>query len=478
MSRFKRIKNKTTKKSSVSIDEKISALNKELEKTGMLSEKMTTDNVLSTSEFVPAQEYKEGEVPNHSGIGGEGFSQNSAGSGVAGDPPNHSDMSDLYNSDVGHPIYKSTSYNGVSSFGIVIGPSFGAGNTYGIIENGNIYRAVLGGFISGGTRGPGNYESIYRSYLQTNEQSPGFYSQEQIDLALENWQLAIQVHAILVEIGFDNSRFNVPWKGWRKAILFEDLSGTPTFNHPTKGTIHLVTFNLLGMPNTYAEQDARPPGTTNPQRRGLEDDPIFPGPIATLFGLGQRAFDWLRGKAEQAVQAYDDFFSPVEAYLDATPPFLGFLIHQVNPNSPYNEENPFPVEIADDQKNEIKTEIEEIFNEWGSERVEEINGGSPMTNEEMNQINDKINRNIKTGGNDATDSKFPSYRLTVNNIGNPNAFEGNIKTNKDGSKTPTAIEDNYVFSRRPSGQEKPSTTCSKRDRRIPKQSPRGYPPVV
>ena len=306
MSRFKRIKNKTTKKSSVSIDEKISALNQELEKTGMLSEKMTTGNVLSTSEYVPPQEYKEGEVPNHSGVGGEGFSQNSAGSGVAGDPPNHSDMSDLYNSDVGHPIYKSTSYNGVSSFGIVIGPSFGAGNTYGIIENGNIYRAVLGGFISGGTRGPGNYESIYRSYLQTNEQSPGFYSQEQIDLALENWQLAIQVHAILVEIGFDNAKFTVPWKAWRRAILFEDLSGTPTYNHPTKGTIHLVTFNLLGMPNTYAEQDARPPGTTNPQRRGLEDDPIFPGPIANLFGLGQRAFDWLRGKAEAAKKAFDD----------------------------------------------------------------------------------------------------------------------------------------------------------------------------
>lgn len=234
MSRFKRIKNKTTKKSSVSIDEKISALNQELEKTGMLSEKMTTGNVLSTSEYVPPQEYKEGEVPNHSGVGGEGFSQNSAGSGVAGDPPNHSDMSDLYNSDVGHPIYKSTSYNGVSSFGIVIGPSFGAGNTYGIIENGNIYRAVLGGFISGGTRGPGNYESIYRSYLQTNEQSPGFYSQEQIDLALENWQLAIQVHAILVEIGFDNAKFTVPWKAWRRAILFEDLSGTPTYNHPER----------------------------------------------------------------------------------------------------------------------------------------------------------------------------------------------------------------------------------------------------
>ena len=48
MSRFKRIKSKTTKKSSVSINEKIFALNKELEKTGMLSERMTTSNVYSS----------------------------------------------------------------------------------------------------------------------------------------------------------------------------------------------------------------------------------------------------------------------------------------------------------------------------------------------------------------------------------------------------------------------------------------------
>ena len=48
MSRFKRIKNTSTKKSSVSINEKIAALNKELEKTGMsnVSEMMTTKRVV------------------------------------------------------------------------------------------------------------------------------------------------------------------------------------------------------------------------------------------------------------------------------------------------------------------------------------------------------------------------------------------------------------------------------------------------
>ena len=43
MSRFKRIKNKSTKKSSVSIDEKIASLNQELEKTGILEEEAPTN---------------------------------------------------------------------------------------------------------------------------------------------------------------------------------------------------------------------------------------------------------------------------------------------------------------------------------------------------------------------------------------------------------------------------------------------------
>ena len=297
MSRFKRIKNTSTKKSSVSIDEKIASLNQELEKTGMsnVSEMMTTNNVLSSSEYVPPQERIVSEVPNSSGIGGEGFSQNSAGSGVAGDPPNHSDMSDLYNSDVGHPIYSSTSYNGVSSFGIVIGPSFGAGDSYGIIENGNIYRQVLGGFLAGGTRGSANYKAIYDAKVESGS------SQDQIDDAKEHWQLAVQVEAALIEIGYDNALFNVDWKAWRRPILFEDLSSYPSYAHPEKGTLYLVPFNILGKANSYTSQEPRRETTTDPQRRGTEDPPIYPGPIPPGLWppLSPGAFNALKEKAER-----------------------------------------------------------------------------------------------------------------------------------------------------------------------------------
>ena len=163
MSRFKRIKNTSTKKSSVSIDEKITALNKELVKTGMLEEESptnSTDGVYSTSTYVPPQEYIESDVPDSSGITGGGFTQSSAGSGVEGDAPNHSSVSDLFNDTVNATIFPSTEYEGTQGYGIVIGPSFGAGTTYGIIEGGNIYRAILGGHLAGGTRGSAHYKEI------------------------------------------------------------------------------------------------------------------------------------------------------------------------------------------------------------------------------------------------------------------------------------------------------------------------------
>ena len=68
MSRFKRIKNTSTKKSSVSIDEKIASLNQELEKTGMLSERMTTANVYSISQHIPATDDVISPVPDGSGL--------------------------------------------------------------------------------------------------------------------------------------------------------------------------------------------------------------------------------------------------------------------------------------------------------------------------------------------------------------------------------------------------------------------------
>ena len=305
MSRFKRIKNTSTKKSSVLIDEKITALNKELVKTGMLEEESptnSTDGVYSTSTYVPPQQYVEADVPDSSGILGGGFTQSSAGSGVEGDAPNHSSVSDLFNDDVDATIFPSTEVGGKQGYGIVIGPSFGAGTTFGIIEGGNTYRAILGGFLAGGTRGSAHYKEILESKISAGR------PQEEIDAAEEHYQLAVQVEAALIEIGYDKSKFNIPWKAWRSPQLFENNDGVPSFAHPTKGTLYLHGFSLLGTRNRYAEQDARPPGTTNPQRRGTEDEPIYPGPIPPGMEppLSDPAYEELRRRAEAERKRQED----------------------------------------------------------------------------------------------------------------------------------------------------------------------------
>ena len=89
MSRFKRIKNKSNKKSSVSIDEKIAALNKQLKKTGMLSEDptMNTSNIYPEVSEVPNQDLSNFEAIMTGGerLGFSGADGNTAGNASFGD---------------------------------------------------------------------------------------------------------------------------------------------------------------------------------------------------------------------------------------------------------------------------------------------------------------------------------------------------------------------------------------------------------
>ena len=93
MSRFKRIKNKSNKKSSVSIDEKIAALNKQLKKTGMLSEEptMTTSNIYPEVSETPNQDLIDFEAIMTGGqrLGFSGADGNTAGGAIIGtlEPP-------------------------------------------------------------------------------------------------------------------------------------------------------------------------------------------------------------------------------------------------------------------------------------------------------------------------------------------------------------------------------------------------------
>ena len=95
MGKFSKIKKYNLK--SLSIDEKIKFLDKEMEKTGV-NEKMTTQGMYTIVQPDPGTPQETAPVPNSSNIGGSGFNQSSAGSGTEGDAPTFSSTSDLFNS--------------------------------------------------------------------------------------------------------------------------------------------------------------------------------------------------------------------------------------------------------------------------------------------------------------------------------------------------------------------------------------------
>ena len=113
-------------------------------------------------------------------------------------------------------------------------------------------------------------------------------------------ELATQVENIRIQAANEGREFNIPWQGYRSPQFMESMDGRTTFTHQTKGLLVLSGFQLLGMPNTYTIQEPKPPGTTDPIRRGLEDEPIYPGPIPPgLFPpLSPGAFNWLKKKGE------------------------------------------------------------------------------------------------------------------------------------------------------------------------------------
>ena len=209
-------------------------------------------------------------------------------------------------------------------------------------------------------------------------------------------------------------------------VPFNLSGGIPADRHPDNAS--------LGGGDAFGTDGANAGGDGDDD--GKNQDPADINDIESLdlWGLIKDVLDEIGGR-----------FKGVLGVLDAVPAFLNFLAHQVNENSPWTDENPFEVKINEAERDAVRNDIEEIFNEWGNDRVDEINEGSPMTPEEQNQVNEKINRNKTDGRGDALDAQYPGTRLTLNNIGKPDAFKGNIQTNSDGTRTPIAIDDNYVF---------------------------------
>ncbi len=287
MSRFKRIKNKTSKKSSVSIDEKIIALNKELERTGMLSERMTTSNIYPEVSETPNQDLSDFEAAS---FGGQGLGLSGADGNIAGgaDIGDASGVTDVALSPP-HPVtgVRNSAVHVTTGLGDTTPLRPGKTTTRGFSDNPPVYTmgSVLwfydSDFNNGAGQPAGKWCNLEWSNFEDDSNGKWFF-----------WDTVKE------------GQFAGVW------IVNTDLS-----QHPCGDITDLI--DDLNFPGTGGSLGAaKIPVIT---QKGLETEPIYPGPIATLFGLGARAFDWLKGKAEDLADKFKDNFESNMDKNDNTP---------------------------------------------------------------------------------------------------------------------------------------------------------------
>ena len=124
--------------------------------------------------------------------------------------------------------------------------------------------------------------------MATNAASPGYYTDEQIAEKRIHAARATSIESIrnsAIEKGLE---FNIPWQGYRPPNMFADSTPYGTsYVHPTRGTLILAGFNLLGMAEKYHIGGDRG-GTTAGDSKGTGDaDQYQPLPF------GPEAFDRL-----------------------------------------------------------------------------------------------------------------------------------------------------------------------------------------
>ena len=299
MSGFNTIKK--SRKRSHEIDEKLNVLNRELEKTKDIQEIAPTmhtgDLYTPVQQSDPSDFQGPLDVPNTAGVGEEGFTQSSAGSGEEGDASSYSDLSDLNNSSVNRPVFQSPNNieGAAASYGVVKYTGTGAGDNYGIITGGNIVELILGGFIAGGTRAAQFYIDEYEAKLAANKAAPGSYSDDDIESARIHASRATSVESIRNSAAAKGLEFNISWQGYRQPQFGESMDGRTTFTHGTKGLLVLSGFNLLGMPETYHIGGDRG-GTTAGPSKGTGDPNQYP-PLP----FGPEAFNKLNDEADQDI---------------------------------------------------------------------------------------------------------------------------------------------------------------------------------
>ena len=313
MSRFKRIKSKTTKKSSVSINEKIFALNKELEKTGMLSERMTTSNVYSRSQFVPAQDAVISNVPDGNGLVDGTWTQplgTAYGGGVVDAAPTSFPKfwnNAGYRTPVSGIVNTDNLHGDGANLGVAKMPNNGepfdtevssaaklAGAVGGFVKYSSGFNAGWrSGYMAGGTRDSGG-----GSFIAYNGQSTG----GRYPITHLGVQVNPTSHPHLfrpVQYWHPFSIFNPDIDArWPLGDVGPKYQGTVAEFGGVKYALFTAYKWIGDGANTYTAQVSRPATTLLIQRRGIGDI-NYAGPITNygLFGLSKQGFGYIDNRS-------------------------------------------------------------------------------------------------------------------------------------------------------------------------------------
>ena len=316
MGKFSRVKKHRKLSSTLSIDEKIESLNKEMKKTGMLSEKMTTSDMYTKTSFTPYVPATWDEVPDSSGVTGDGWTQ-------PGDETDTDtwDVDDFDNT----TLYTDMSYlknpnnlNGETDRAILDGigsellSAAGRDPGFGIALNGNYYGLAIGyvgggryhGVLSGGLIGGTN---------QPTEESRGYggsyrgVSDEEFAVKTALWNLWYSKYY--------NDYYSSPstletktiavWVPYNRHHHYQRGGEYADWPYPKSDGYILENVALVMGRNTYQNQDTEHAKTTVLQRIGIGDPTYYPGDVGNflmkLLNLGKEGWQYLTNKIKERV---------------------------------------------------------------------------------------------------------------------------------------------------------------------------------
>lgn len=304
MSTFKKVLKYS--KPSQEIDEKIENLDVQLKKTLGEAIANSTSGLYSITDYIEPQEAvppTNEDVPDTSGITGDGFVQPTGG-GDVNDPATWDsgwqDTSYLYNEnelagETDRSIVKSVPNPPAGDApaaggGIVISGAF-FGTSVGYIKDGNEYKQVLVGGLIGGTENPGTSGDRGDYYR--------FLSDEEFNYAVAFWN-AYQSTKTTATKGIKAWRTYNRFHDFQRGGEWETWTGGPKRTDANGRRLILDTFGIFVEPNQYESDPGSPyqPGFTRLlQRYSLGDPNYYPGPIAgnigDKWGLSPQAYSEL-----------------------------------------------------------------------------------------------------------------------------------------------------------------------------------------